>query len=39
MLAMKFLGIVLRVKALQKKMPNMLEEGMLMPYQKLTRED
>ena len=26
-LAMKFLGIVLRVKALQKKMPNMLEEG------------
>ena len=39
MLAMKFLGRVLRVKALQKKMPNMLEEGMLMPYQKLTRED
>lgn len=35
----EILSRVLRVKTLQKKMPNMLEEGMLMPYQKLTRED
>lgn len=34
----EILSRVLRVKALQKKMPNMLEEGMMISYQKLTRE-
>ncbi len=39
MIAMKFLGKLLSIESLQKKMPNMMEEGMLMPYKKFLDED
>lgn len=35
MLLMRLLGRLLASKALNKKMPNMLADGMLMPYQKV----
>ena len=35
MIAMKLVGKLMRSKAINKKMPNMMEEGMLMPYKKI----
>lgn len=34
-IAMKLVGKLMRSKAINKKMPNMMEEGMLMPYKKI----
>lgn len=34
MILLKFLGKLLSVKAVNKKMPNAMEDGMLMPYEK-----
>ncbi len=36
MIAMKLVGKLMKSKAINKKMPNMLQEGMLMPYKKFT---
>ncbi len=37
MRAMKFVGALARSKFLSKKMPNMISDGMLMPYEKYTK--